>query len=121
MSAPPGWHPQPDGRDRWWDGEQWTEHFRDPVGEGATQTLPAGGAGGYQGAGPGWQPPQKQGMSRGLKGCLITGVVVGMVFKISQDILAPVSSLYSIDPVWAALVPIMICMFLGGWLIKRAG
>jgi len=52
---------------------------------------------------------------------IITGVVVGMVFKISQDILAPMSSLYSIDPVWAALVPIMICMALGGWLIKRAG
>lgn len=52
---------------------------------------------------------------------IITGVVVGMIFKISQDILAPVSSLYSIDPAWAALVPIMICMLLGGWLIKRAG
>ncbi|WP_245756628.1 LPS export ABC transporter permease LptG [Amphritea atlantica] len=52
---------------------------------------------------------------------IITGVVVGMIFKISQDILAPMSSLYSIDPVWAALVPIMICMMLGSWLIKRAG
>ncbi len=52
---------------------------------------------------------------------IITGVVVGMIFKISQDILAPMSSLYNIDPVWAALVPILICMMLGGWLIKRAG
>lgn len=52
---------------------------------------------------------------------IITGVVVGMVFKISQDILAPLSSLYQIAPVWSALVPILICMFLGGWLIKRAG
>ncbi|RTE66749.1 LPS export ABC transporter permease LptG [Amphritea opalescens] len=52
---------------------------------------------------------------------IITGVVVGMAFKISQDILAPVSSLYNIDPVWSALVPILICMTLGGWLIKRAG
>jgi hypothetical protein len=31
MSAPPGWHQQPDGRERWWDGQQWTEHFRDPA------------------------------------------------------------------------------------------
>ncbi|MDX2422948.1 MAG: LPS export ABC transporter permease LptG [Amphritea sp.] len=52
---------------------------------------------------------------------IITGVVVGMAFKISQDILAPLSSLYGIDPVWSALVPILICMTLGGWLIKRAG
>jgi hypothetical protein len=28
MSAPPGWHEQPDGRERWWDGRQWTEHYR---------------------------------------------------------------------------------------------
>ncbi|BBB27429.1 LPS export ABC transporter permease LptG [Amphritea japonica] len=52
---------------------------------------------------------------------IITGVVVGMVFKISQDILAPLSSLYQVAPVWSALVPILICMLLGGWLIKRAG
>lgn len=52
---------------------------------------------------------------------IITGVVIGMAFKISQDVLAPVSSLYSIDPVWSALVPILICMTFGGWLIKRVG
>ncbi|HET7763291.1 MAG TPA: DUF2510 domain-containing protein [Phycicoccus sp.] len=28
MSAPPGWHLQPDGRERWWDGQQWTDQFR---------------------------------------------------------------------------------------------
>ena len=27
MSAPAGWYPQPDGRQRYWDGELWTEHF----------------------------------------------------------------------------------------------
>lgn len=27
MSAPAGWYPQPDGRQRYWDGTQWTEHF----------------------------------------------------------------------------------------------
>lgn len=31
MSAPPGWHLQPDGRERYWDGQQWTTEFRDPV------------------------------------------------------------------------------------------
>ena len=29
MSAPPGWHRQPDGRERYWDGEAWTTQFRD--------------------------------------------------------------------------------------------
>ena len=24
---PPGWYPQPDGQQRYWEGQQWTEHF----------------------------------------------------------------------------------------------
>ena len=31
MSAPPGWHLQPDGRERWWDGQQWTDQYRAPL------------------------------------------------------------------------------------------
>ena len=31
MSAPAGWHLQPDGQERFWDGTQWTEQFRAPV------------------------------------------------------------------------------------------
>ena len=27
VSTPAGWYPQPDGRQRYWDGELWTEHF----------------------------------------------------------------------------------------------
>ena len=27
MSTPAGWYPQGDGRQRYWDGSQWTEHF----------------------------------------------------------------------------------------------
>lgn len=27
MSTPEGWYPQPDGQQRYWDGELWTEHF----------------------------------------------------------------------------------------------
>ncbi len=27
MSTPAGWYPQPDGQQRYWDGQQWTEHF----------------------------------------------------------------------------------------------
>lgn len=29
MSAPPGWHRQDDGRERYWDGQRWTDAFRD--------------------------------------------------------------------------------------------
>lgn len=57
MSAPPGWHRQPDGRDRYWDGTAWTDQYH------ATDTPPLavvaqrGGGGiykpwmGYAGAG----------------------------------------------------------------------
>ncbi len=31
MSAPAGWHLQPDGRERFWDGTRWTEQFRAPA------------------------------------------------------------------------------------------
>lgn len=27
MSTPAGWYPQNDGQQRYWDGQQWTEHF----------------------------------------------------------------------------------------------
>ena len=26
--APAGWSPQPDGTERWWDGQTWTAHSR---------------------------------------------------------------------------------------------
>lgn len=38
-SAPPGWHLQPDGRERFWDGERWTDEFRDPS-SSPTQAIP---------------------------------------------------------------------------------
>lgn len=28
--TPPGWYPTPDGRQRYWDGSQWTQHFAGP-------------------------------------------------------------------------------------------
>lgn len=39
MSAPPGWHPQDDGRERYWDGVRWTDQFRTPG--SVTSQLPA--------------------------------------------------------------------------------
>jgi hypothetical protein len=33
-----GWYPQDDGRERYWDGERWTDDFR---GELATEQMPA--------------------------------------------------------------------------------
>jgi len=46
MSTPAGWYPQPDGQQRYWDGQQWTENFAPGVTpETPTGVLPATPAG----------------------------------------------------------------------------
>ena len=57
--AAPGWYPQGDGRQRYWDGQQWTEHFSGP----STSTGPVGTA-------P--AAPKKRGFGTG---CLIATAV----------------------------------------------
>ena len=60
MSAPAGWHLQPDGRERFWDGSQWTEQFRMPAPSDPTAPPPpswaqsgdTGGSGDSGGSGP---------------------------------------------------------------------
>ena len=32
-STPPGWYPDGQGGQRWWDGSQWTEHTQPPAGD----------------------------------------------------------------------------------------
>lgn len=39
-STPPGWYPDGQGGQRWWDGTQWTEHTQPPAG-GAPAAPPA--------------------------------------------------------------------------------
>jgi len=46
MSTPAGWYPQPDGQQRYWDGQQWTENFAPGVTpETPTGVMPATPAG----------------------------------------------------------------------------
>jgi Protein of unknown function (DUF2510) len=41
MSAPAGWHLQPDGQERYWDGTRWTDQFRSPLPSDPTAPPPA--------------------------------------------------------------------------------
>lgn len=44
-TSPAGWYPQEDGRQRYWDGQQWTEHFAPGQGQpptGAPAPAPMG-------------------------------------------------------------------------------
>lgn len=40
MSAPAGWHLQPDGQERYWDGTAWTDQFRAPLPSDPTAPPP---------------------------------------------------------------------------------
>lgn len=50
---------------------------------------------------------------------IFAGVIVGVVFRISQDFFGPASLLYGIPAVLAAAIPIAICWLIGAWLLRR--
>ncbi|MFA7552972.1 MAG: LPS export ABC transporter permease LptG [Spongiibacteraceae bacterium] len=50
---------------------------------------------------------------------IFIGVLVGIVFRISQDMLAPASLVYGFQPIYASLVPIIICFAGGFWFLVR--
>ena len=53
-------------------------------------------------------------------GFRFVGVLVGIVFKTAQDMLAPASMVYGFQPAYASLIPILICLMIGVWLPHKA-
>ena len=51
---------------------------------------------------------------------LIVGILVGLTFKFAQDLMGPASSVYGFAPWLAVLVPILVCLMFGGWMLQRA-
>ena len=52
---------------------------------------------------------------------LFTGVLVGFVFQIGQDLLGPSSLVFGFSPLIAVLLPIGLLVVLGSYLLRRAG
>ena len=52
---------------------------------------------------------------------VFTGVLVGFVFKIGQDLLGPSSLVFGFPPLLAVLIPAAICALAGLMLLRRAG
>ena len=52
---------------------------------------------------------------------VFTGVVVGFVFRIAQDLLGPASLVFGFAPIVAVVLPALICAVFGFWLLRRAG
>jgi lipopolysaccharide export system permease protein len=51
---------------------------------------------------------------------IFIGVLVGVVFRTTQDMLAPASLVYGFAPILASLGPIIVCLLAGGWFLKQA-
>lgn len=49
------------------------------------------------------------------------GVITGLIFKYTQDLLAPASTIFGFSPVWAVLVPTLACAAAGLLLLRRNG
>lgn len=50
---------------------------------------------------------------------VFTGVIVAIVFRMSQDLLGPSSIVFGFPPILAVLIPIGICIVFGFWLLSR--
>lgn len=50
---------------------------------------------------------------------ILTGVIVGLVFKFSQDLLAPASQVLGFAAFWAALIPIIVSFAFALYMLAR--
>lgn len=56
-----------------------------------------------------------------MGGRIFTGLIAGLGFKYTQDLLGPMSLVYGFSPALATLVPIAIAAGIGAVLLRRAG
>ncbi len=48
------------------------------------------------------------------------GVIVGLVFQTSQKLLGPLSIIWGFSPMFAVLIPILVCFIVGTVLVRRS-
>lgn len=51
---------------------------------------------------------------------IFIGVLVGVVFRTAQDMLSPASMVYGFAPIYASLIPILVCLAIGVVFLRRA-
>lgn len=51
---------------------------------------------------------------------VVAGLIIGIAFKFMQDVLTPASMVFGFAPVLATLVPILLCLVCGVYLLRRA-
>ena len=50
---------------------------------------------------------------------IFSGVIIGIIFRTSQDLLGPASLVFGFSPLYAALAPLIICLLIGALMINR--
>ena len=51
---------------------------------------------------------------------IFAGVMIGVLFRLSQDLLGPASIVYGFSPLYAALTPVLLCVVAGTALLRRS-
>ena len=51
---------------------------------------------------------------------IFAGVMTGVLFRLSQDLLGPASLVYGFPPVYAAAAPVLLCVVVGLLLLRRS-
>jgi lipopolysaccharide export system permease protein len=51
---------------------------------------------------------------------IFAGVMVGVLFRLSQDLLGPASLVFGFPPLYAAAMPVLVCALVGVYLLRRA-
>lgn len=51
---------------------------------------------------------------------VFSGVIVGIIFRTSQDLLGPLSLIMGFSPLYAVLLPILVCFLIGVLLLRRS-
>lgn len=52
---------------------------------------------------------------------IFSGILVGLVYKYAEELLAPASIVFGFEPVWASVIPIVGCFSIGFWMLRKAG
>jgi len=52
---------------------------------------------------------------------VFSGVIIGLLFRYTEDFMGPASIVFGFAPIYASLIPVIVFLLLAGILLKRAG
>ncbi|MAX99441.1 MAG: LPS export ABC transporter permease LptG [Oceanospirillaceae bacterium] len=52
---------------------------------------------------------------------IFSGILVGLVYKYAEEMLAPASIVFGFAPIWASIIPIAGCIVAGTLMMRKAG